>query len=140
MAASKMLNPKRKCLNIAHFEQFLELNRNKKLANHLRTKRDCFRVCLKFQSWMSERIADASGKYSRFPQSIWQADCQLNYEISRAIGLLLGYHLYSGVMSNKIPGTWIKSLFSQPIESFSEIWALIFKFHRRIYSGKKINS
>jgi uncharacterized iron-regulated protein len=137
MAASKMLNPKRKCLNFEHFQQFLELNRNKKLATHLKEKRDCFRACLKFHTWMTEHATGPTTATSPLPKSIWQTDMLLNYEISRTIGLLLGYHFYSGVMSNKIPSSWMKNLFCQRLSSNSEIWDLLAKLYRRIYPSKK---
>ena len=138
MAASKMLNPKRKCLTFEHMLQHVESNRHKKLPPHLREKRESYRTCLKFHSWMAARISSASDTYVRMPKSIWQADEQLNYEVSRTIGLLLGYLLYSGVMSNKIPGSWLKNLYRHRLETISDIWGVILKLYRRTNSAKKI--
>jgi uncharacterized iron-regulated protein len=137
MAASKMLNPKRQCLHFEHFSEYLEQNRHRRLPLQQQGKRECFRNCLKFRIWMHDHIANGSKSYGRFPKSIIKSDLDLSFEVSRALGLTLGYQLYAGVMSNTMPGSWIRDLFLARADSGSSAHQILSELFGRVIARSK---
>ena len=131
MTSSKILNPRRKGGNLWQYRVFLQKNTKKRLIGHAQAKRETNRGVLRFHDWMIKRIESRNSK-GRSLTSIFKLDEQLCFEISRCLGHVLGFNLYSRVMGHKIPSATLQKLF-QPLpegkvetkRAFFELYELI---------------
>lgn len=130
MVSSKILNPRRKCMTLEHHKKLVKKTHRKRLIGHSRLKREASKHVIKHFEWMEGRIKNHNSSFGHPIKSISLRDTKLNFEVSRSIGLILGYKLYRQVMSNQIPSSKIKSLFTTKINSYEDLWKLIVSLHK----------
>ncbi|MEZ4741516.1 MAG: ChaN family lipoprotein [Bdellovibrionota bacterium] len=141
MLGSKMLNPKRKCLTLNEFRKYIKNNHRKRLSGHLKMIRCAYREIIRYHDWMAAKTFDYDGSECFVPRKICESDIECNFEISRAIGLDLGYQLYALVMSNKTSDTWIRKVFQNEISNHTDVWEILKNIFQVVYhpGRKKIN-
>ena len=134
MTASKILNPRRKGGNLWQYRVFMQKNMKKRLIGHAQAKRDTNRGVLRFHDWMIGRIESNRTK-GRSLTSIYKQDENLYFEISRCLGHVIGFNLYSKVMGHKIPAATMRRLFQSLPDEKSKIKAEFFDLYKIIMLG-----
>lgn len=119
--ASKILNPRRKCMGIVEYRTFLEENEGRRLLGSLQVRRDVARAVLKHHEWIEGRI-QSDKSLARFPKSLIKSDRMMNYEISHAIGQLLAIGLYTKVMTGQVPPEQFSHTFSERLWNLDLLW------------------
>ena len=110
MVASMILNPRRKAASLDVLRLYLRKSQGKRLIGHARDKRTTYREVLFFYQWIEKKLAAKEYRLVRPPRSIFAKDEVLYFEISRTLGEMLGFMVYSKVITDrKFPG---------PIENF----------------------
>jgi uncharacterized iron-regulated protein len=124
MIASKVLNPRRKCLELRHYRQLLKRAKADAHRPAANLRLETVEALVKFDQWMRGRIggADVPPPFASVPKSFLEADEATAYELSREIGKLLGYSLYKQVLASKEPPTRIKRLFRRKIDGAPAAW------------------
>lgn len=132
MIASKILNPRRQGTDIWSFRYFLNQNRGKRLVGHAKVKRDAAYSVIRFHQWISLKLMRDKSGYSLPPKEIIKKDQDLCYEISKSLGDMLGYTLYSRVMGHSAPPGILKKVFftykasrKSLIDTFYELYNVI---------------
>lgn len=133
MIAAKILNPRRKCLSLFHFKKFLDNNYKKKLHGHPHDVRMAASLILKHHEWVESIIKKHESKFNAHSKKIYELDLELNYEISRSVGALLGCAVYSKVMTNKLDANDLKEVFDTSLQSFDDVWNLFIKNYRCLF-------
>jgi uncharacterized iron-regulated protein len=136
MVASKIFNPRRKCMTIFDYQRFLKFNRGKRLQGTMRSKRETAQAVIHHHQWLQSQSGDLPPRNMQANFIISRQDLALDFEISRAFGLMMGFYLYSKVISNQYPSDRLKDLFSTSFHSFSEVWALITELTQLIETEK----
>jgi hypothetical protein len=111
MIASKILNPKRKGLDIWYYQKLLEQLFKKRLVGHAKTRRDTARAIIKIHEWITKRNR-GQVHLGRFPSSLFKMDDTCYHEITRSIGHILGFSLYSRVMGHSASTEDLRRIFS----------------------------
>ncbi len=132
MISSKIFNPRRKCMTLYHYKRFISFNQKKRLIGFMRTKRETARAVLKHHEWMTKQDPGHLPRSQNMLASVYKLDHLTDYEISRSIGMMIGFFLYTKVMSNKIPSTTLKSIFQNKIKAPEELWSLIVDLYAHI--------
>ena len=122
MIASKILNPRRKCLELHHHRQFAKKFRGQRLSGASLQRRQITNAILSFDKWMEPRMADQEPPGGMVPRATIIADHRANYEISREIGQMIGASLYKKVLANKIPHQRLKRLFTRKLSNDHVLW------------------
>ena len=132
LISSKILNPRRQCLELHHFRRLIrrDLNRSGKAAKTPKLR--IAHAVLRFDRWMSLRLAAANPAYAAAPRGVIQLDQETDYEVSRAIGQLLGLTLYKKVIANKEPTSRLRRLFRHRGESPDKLMGEIAALYRLV--------
>ena len=134
MTASKILNPRRKGGNLWQYRVFLQKNTKKRLIGHAQAKRETHRGVLRFHDWMIKRIENKKNK-GRPLTSIFKQDEALYFEISRSLGHVIGFNLYSRVMGHKIPASSMLKLFQKLPSQKNALKAVFFELYEMIMTN-----
>ncbi len=118
MIASKILNPRRKCLELHHFRTLLRRQTPLRRSAHARVAAGV----LRFDAWVHFQIAADIGQFTQPPVGIIRADLRHNFEISRMVGQMLGFNLYKKMVANKVPSDRIRRLVSKKMSSPDDVW------------------
>lgn len=112
IVGSKILNPRRKTKDYAFHTNYLEQTKRRRLSGYARIRRQVSRsVCDLLVSFDRFIAAAKYGKGSRLVNSVLRVESLSQGEASAEFGRMVGAALYSGVMRNRIPATWIRNLF-----------------------------
>jgi len=120
MIASKILNPRRKGLDIWQFKRFVAASARKRLIGHAKMKRESAKKLIVFHEWFSMRcLRDKSLKVPLL--SVVQADFSYNFEVSCSMGRIIGYTLYTKVMRQAIHRDFVRDVFWQGFANKSDL-------------------
>lgn len=127
MVASKILNPRRKCMELHHFRQFIRRHKGRRLTGQANRRRAVAQSILKFDRWMQEQTkdpttADRLATPPVAPKSLVLFDKSSHYELSREIGQMLGFALYKKVIANKEPQARLRRLFKTKASNPTAVW------------------
>jgi Haem-binding uptake, Tiki superfamily, ChaN len=123
MVASKILNPRRKCMELHHYRQMARRQRGRHRGSRTDLRARTTHGILRFDRWMELILAKEQHPYSAVPRSLIQLDADTDYHYSRAIGQMLGFALYKKVIANKVTTTRVKRLFRKNHHSVDSIWS-----------------
>ena len=129
MVASKVLNPRRKCATIQTARQFVRRYHGRQLDGHGHLRRETARALLKHHDWMNRRLSSDDGKFLRPPRSVFALDLQANFEVSRDIGQMLGFNLYTKVLSNRVRSEEMRRLFETRYDHWDVVWEEVFRLY-----------
>ncbi len=132
MIASKILNPRRKSPTLRDHEKFVNKLRRRRLLGHAATRRDIGKAILKHHQWMRDALHSQNARFIYPPRSIFTLDRQTHWEVSQAIGYLMGQSLYTKVMSNKVSTDRIRRLFSAKIDDFPSLWKVVTEIYELV--------
>ncbi|TWW09911.1 hypothetical protein E3A20_09580 [Planctomyces bekefii] len=130
MIASKILNPRRKCMELHHFRQIVKRHKGQRLTGQAGSRRKIAQGVLAFDSWWHD-LPDGLSPRSRKvllravpvpPKELLRLDRNSNYELSRAIGQMLGLSLYKKVIANKEPPARLRRLFKSKSHTERAAW------------------
>jgi uncharacterized iron-regulated protein len=122
MIASKILNPRRKCMELHDFRRFVRRNKGHRLTGQASERRETAHGVLEFDRWITARLEDTYPLYAPPPKAVVLRDRGSNYGISRAIGQMLGYAIYKKVMANKQPTARLRRLFRKKSQAPEAVW------------------
>ncbi len=128
MIASKILNPRRKCMELHNFRQLVRrVGGTTGSGAASDGKRQLARGVLRFDRWMELRLANpsAAGVAAAPPPALLRLDKERDYELSRAIGQMLGFNLYKKVIANKEPPSRIRRTFRKALPGYEALWSEI---------------
>jgi uncharacterized iron-regulated protein len=120
MLASKILNPRRKCMELHHHKQYIRRFKGQRLTGAAHARRHVANAVLKFDRWIEDRLQDATPPL--LPRTLVIADNRVNYEISREIGQMLGATIYKKVIANKLPSSRLPRLFKKRLPHDVALW------------------
>ncbi len=134
MIASKILNPRRKCMELHHFRQFIKRQKGKKLRGPAELKNKTAEAVLRFDKWLTTRLEgrDDVPPFALPQKALVELDRKTNYELSRDIGQMLGFNLYKKVIANKEPASTIRRLFKRQINDTDVLWAEVVDLYRKM--------
>ena len=113
---SKILNPRRKTKDHAFHINYLEQTVRRRLLGYARIRRQVSRaVLLALGTYDSLIGAWESSRPSQDVTALLKTENLSRGEVSADFGRVLGAGLYAGVMRNRVPADWIKSLFRYKI-------------------------
>lgn len=121
MVASKILNPRRKCMELHHFRQFVRRHKGRRLTGPASRRRTVANGVLNFDRWMQDQL-DSSGAPPTAPKSLVLLDRSSHYELSREIGQMLGFALYKKVIANKEPSSRLRRVFKTKAPTPAHVW------------------
>ncbi len=127
MVASKILNPRRQGPDLKYFAALIKHSQNKRLVGHAKARREAARQVLRHHEWIQNPDAATT---PNLPSILYKLDLECNFEISLALGHLLGQALYAASMSEKISPTVIKTLFTQPLSDTATSLHAFLKYYR----------
>lgn len=119
MIASKILNPRRKCMELHHWKQFLKRYKGRRLTGLAAQRRTTATAIIAYDAWFQDRVEKgvAGDAFGPLPRGILIKDRQANYEVSREVGQILGFNLYKKVLANKLPHTRLRRLYKKKLLS-----------------------
>lgn len=134
MIASKILNPRRKCMELHHFRQFIKRQKGKKLTGAMAERTKRAEAVLRFDKWLGARVAgrDDAPPFAEPQKSLVELDRKTNYELSREIGQMLGFNLYKKVIANKEPASTIRRFFKKQINDTDVLWDELTSLYRKM--------
>lgn len=129
MVSTKILNPRKKSKDLWYFIRYLYKNRGKKLKGYANLKRETARKILLFHNRLS--IYYAKGKIDKFkiPETVILSDKDFHYEISKSIGQVLGYTLYSRYVGQTISLQPLINLLNKAKTKEEGICSLFYDFY-----------
>ena len=130
MIASKILNPRRKASSLADHRRFVQKLARRRLLGHAATRREVAKAVIRHHEWLASVITDDAGRFVRAPRSVYTLDRRTNWEVSQAVGYLLGQALYTKVLSNKVPSEKIRRLFMARANDFPSVWRLVCELYQ----------
>lgn len=135
MVASKILNPRRKCMEIHHWRQFHRRHKGQRLTGNASRRRIVANAVLLHDQWFRDKVSKLGDQeiFTVMPRGILLKDRQLNYEISREIGQILGHNFYKKVLANKIPHHRIRRLFKKRLLSSSAVRSEVLILHKLLF-------
>lgn len=122
MLASKILNPRRKCMELHHHRQVVRRLKGQRLTGAAHQRRQIANAVLKFDRWIEAYLDDPTPPQGLLPRGTLIADNRVNYEISREIGQMLGATLYKKVIANKLPSSRLPRLFKKRLATDAALW------------------
>ena len=122
MMASKILNPRRKCMELHHYRQLARRQRGLRRSPDADLRARTNTGVLRFDRWMELILAKNSNKLEPIPRTLLQLDTDTDYNFSRAIGQMLGFVLYKKVLANKVSTTRVKRLFKKNHANGLSVW------------------
>lgn len=132
--ASKILNPRRKCLELHHHRQFLKKTRGQRLTGAALQRRQVANAVMKFDKWMELHDGEMTPPALLAPHGAAAADRRTNFEISREFGQMLGASLYKKVLANKVPHHRLKRLFTKKLNTDLALWREVATLYRLMRS------
>jgi len=130
MIASKILNPRRKCLELHHHKQIARRYKGQRLTGAASSKREIASAVMKFDKWIVARLLDADDGSPEAPRGLVILDRRSHYQLSREIGQMLGFGLYKKVIAGKVPAARMKRLFKKKAQTPGTAWAEICGLYR----------
>jgi hypothetical protein len=130
MAASKILNPSRKCLELHHHRLALRRLKGRRLQGSAAEKRAAAAAVVKFDQWIQAKLTEGTRELPQPPRGLVIADRRTNYGISREIGQMLGNVLYKRIISDRVPATRLRRIFSRKVGTGNAVWAEVAALYR----------
>jgi hypothetical protein len=122
MMASKILNPKRKCMELTHYRQLVKRIKGRRDTGITYNKRRTAQAIVRLDDHIQNLVMNGVEELIPPPRSILALDRQLSYSLSRDLGQTLGFNVYKKVISDKAPHSLLKHLFRQRIVTPDDLW------------------
>ena len=132
MVGSKVLNPRRKCPDLAAFRSFAEHNRRRRLHGYAKTKREIAKAVVDYHGWIATCSFDEGTPAPKLPRSFTGLDSRSDYELSRAIGMMLGLKLYKKTIAGQLPSNSIKLLFENSPTNWTQLWEAFSRLYHSV--------
>lgn len=127
MIASKILNPRRKGPDLAHFKALVKRSGKKRLLGHAKTRREAARQILRHHDWI---LNPATAEVPNLPSILYKMDLQCDFEISQTLGHMLGQALYTANMNDRISQATVRELFESPLRGTATSLHAFLKYYR----------
>lgn len=130
MVASKILNPRRKCMELHHHRQFLRRFKGRKVTGASLERRQVATAVLSFDRWFEQRLADTHPPANFLTRAPIAVDRRTDFQVSREIGQMLGAALYKKLIANKVPPQRLARLFRSRLRSEVSLWRELTSLYR----------
>ena len=121
---SKIINPKRKLTN---YYRYVDIAQGKERVD--REQLAIAREVVRFHSWMLHRVEHCDGRIVRHLQRTVEMDERVAFEISKALGKVIGVRIYRQSINRATPTDEIRALF-QPQLSSRQPWHVVVDMYR----------
>lgn len=121
---SKIINPKRKLTN---YYRYVDIAQDKERVEL--EQRGIAREIVRFHSWMLHRVEHCDGRIVRHLSRTVAMDEQVAFEISKALGKIIGVKIYRQTIKHCTPTAEIRALF-QPQPSMRNPWHVVVDMYR----------
>ncbi len=121
---SKIINPKRKLTN---YYRYVDIAQGKEHVD--REQREVAREIVRFHSWMLHRVEHCDGHIVRHLQRTVAMDERVAFEISKALGKIIGVKIYRQTIKHHTPAAEIRELF-QPQPPSHQPWHVVVAMYR----------
>ena len=121
---SKIINPKRKLTN---YYRYVDIAQGKERVD--REQRDIAREIVRFHSWMLHRVEHCDGRIVQHLKRTVEMDERVAFEISKALGKVIGVKIYRQTLKHRTPTEEIRSLF-QPQPPSRSPWHVVIDMYR----------
>lgn len=121
---SKIINPKRKLTN---YYRYVDIAQGKERVE--REQRAVAREIVRFHSWMLHRVEHCDGRIVRHLRRTVAMDERVAFEISKALGKIIGVRIYRHTIKRCTPTDEIRALF-QPQPSARGPWHVVVDMYR----------
>ena len=121
---SKIINPKRKLTN---YYRYVDIAQGKERVD--REQLEVAREVVRFHRWMSHRVEHCDGRIVRHLSRTVKMDERVAFEISKALGKIIGVRIYRQTIKHHTPTAEIQALFQQQPPSRSP-WHVVVDMYR----------
>ena len=121
---SKIINPKRKLTN---YYRYVDIAQGKERVD--REQREVASEIVRFHSWMLHRVENCDGRIMRHLSRTVAMDERVAFEISKALGKIIGVKIYRQTIKNCTPTEEIRALF-QPQSPTCKPWHVVVDMYR----------
>lgn len=121
--SSRILNPRRKLENVWVYQEIIK-DRFVKLG-YQKLKKYAANLALKYHKWLQFKSLNNTHKSSNVFKNIYKKDIELNYEVSKVLGYIVGSLFYQGVISGSIPISVLRNFFINTPYKRSDIEVLL---------------
>ena len=121
---SKIINPKRKLTN---YYRYVDIAQGKERV--AREQRAVAREIVRFHRWMLHRVEHCDGRIVRHLSRTVAMDERVAFEISKALGKIIGVKIYRQTIKRCTPTDEIRALF-QPQPSTRGSWHVVVDMYR----------
>jgi len=121
---SKIINPKRKLTN---YYRYVDIAQGKERVE--REQRAVAREIVRFHRWMLHRVEHCDGRIVRHLSRTVAMDEHVAFEISKALGKIIGVKIYRQTIKRCTPADEIRALF-QPQPSTRGPWHVVVDMYR----------
>jgi hypothetical protein len=116
MVSSKILNPKRKFLDIRDYRRILVQNRSGIKTTVARNQIELANAILNFDRWIQSLNPKLTSKdIPTIPLEILVIEQASSYHLSRSLGQIIAIKIYKNIISMSISNTKLKRLFTRKI-------------------------
>lgn len=105
---SKIINPKRKLTN---YYRYVDIAQGKERVVH--EQREVAKAVVRFHHWMQHRVEHCDGRILRHLLSTVALDERVAFEVSKALGKIIGVRLYRYTIERHTPTEEIRALFQK---------------------------
>ena len=121
---SKIINPKRKLTN---YYRYVDIAQGKERVD--REQRTVAREIVRFHRWMLHRVEHCDGRIVRHLSRTVAMDERVAFEISKALGKIIGVKIYRQTITRGTPTAAIRALF-QPQPPTRGPWHVVVDMYR----------
>lgn len=135
MIASKIMNPRRKCMELHNYKRYRSRYKGVRLIGPENRRRELAKAVLSFDTWIRKKIESGTKDICDPPKDLLEMDFRTSYQLSREIGQMLGYAIYKKVMLNTVPPSRMRRIFTKPTKTPASLWAEIQNFYQLAMPG-----
>lgn len=136
MIAAKIMNPRRKCMELHNYKRFLSRYKGIRLIGKESLRRDLAKAVLAFDTWIKKKIESTTGTAGDPPKDLIELNFKTSYQVSREIGQMIGYSIYKKVMLNDLPVSQLRRLFTKKTRTSSALWNEILYLYNSTLPGQ----
>ena len=136
MIAAKIMNPRRKCMELHNYRRYLSRYKGMRLIGKESQRRDLAKAVLAFDTWIKKKIDNTNGPAGDPPKDLIELNFKTSYQVSREIGQMIGYSIYKKVMLNDLPISKLRRLFTKKTRTSSALWNEILFLYNSTLPGQ----
>jgi len=131
MFASKVINPRRKAYDVGFYKGYLQRMQGRKLQGFAHQRKKTVTAIMRHDQWLRRILTEGRSIGKGLP-ALYDLDKQLHFEVSRAVGNLVGYRLYLKFIQRDLASDIIADLYQRDLSESEVVFEQFKKIYRAI--------